>query len=1274
MSDLVPTLEKKFNKFGLSLKKDNETFKSTFEILKDVSTLNITDMEKAGLLEDIAGKRNAQVIAAIISNMRTAIDVSESFAESQGSALIEHRKYMEGVEAAQSRVSASMTELHTKLLDDDTIVNVLNLTSSLIDNISAMGKFSIILAGATLALGIFSLANRKAVKDMTDFQVVSTIGGIKKFGSDVLLAGKMLLGFDTGLKGATISATALNVATGALLLGIPLIAQGIGTLINHNKRLKEEIQESVQAFKEQQQVSSSLDGLVLSYENLANQSSLTAEEQEKLLKIKEQIKQLLPESTTYLDNENLSLQEQLDIVRKLNNEEKERLKNEAHKQLSRGSRAYEDEKKELEELINRQEEWYRLQKELSSKYLDGSITQDELSQYKYISDELPNLTERINALTDSTIAYETAEKIVNGTLKENIKITNENTDANNSNADSRYKQTKSIEELNKSLSQSLNKARSEISDINEALHSYNENNKFTQSQLSKLIEKYPQLLSVMHDEKKLYEELKKIQNEKVKEATDNFNKELTALEKSINGKIDSYELDVRNWHNAEEAKLKITEDVLGKVSKLYSKFVNEGLNEQDAELMANKWKKVLVGDLKEVIPEVESYFNFKKIDVGKFITSVDGKDGYSAEADRYALINQQLDKNNVLLEKNRTLQALAGDDLAKKIPLMEEEIRLNEERKRVLHDLNNEQRKEMQELEKTLSGQGFKFAGAGDNRIITNLDQIKGKTKEVEEQFKRYMDLQSKLIPKVSQDWMDLSSAIQKTGLSLQDAIRNSTKELIELEKRNAYMDLELRQRVAQKQLDESKSKMEEEVSEIQGWIDRLQSEIDDIQESERARQENLERSRRQEEISKLQNKYYYLQYVNLANITEAQAKLVGLEKEREQYLERQVKLQELQIKLENIRNEKNIQQLTKLQDGSFDFTYVADEREIDNINKQIEDLQTEHNKSLKDLKDRTLEDLKKAQESYDEWEYQNDIRRQIETKQRRIKNYQDEIKDLQDKYTELERLTNEAFAREKENLDRYYMDMDMLTDSAMKNLHDTFGENWVNIYDTLTGFFGQIASEYDALVKKLSTPLPTPTYSAGGQGFYTPSSGGTGFNDSLATVGNGFSANWSDMYMQARERGDYKAMELANRQANIERGIGDIITATTDINEIKKKYGFATGGETQRTGWHWVDGKIGEPERILSGSQTKDFNKLVEGMPDLLKAVNITKNLFSNIKVPSIPNIQPAVVGSGETVYYINELTVPTNDFDSFIRDFTNVVTNHPNKTIMKVKKIGRI
>ncbi len=48
----MPTMEKQFAAVGLTLKKDNDTFKSTYDIMKDLASVweDLTDMQRADLL------------------------------------------------------------------------------------------------------------------------------------------------------------------------------------------------------------------------------------------------------------------------------------------------------------------------------------------------------------------------------------------------------------------------------------------------------------------------------------------------------------------------------------------------------------------------------------------------------------------------------------------------------------------------------------------------------------------------------------------------------------------------------------------------------------------------------------------------------------------------------------------------------------------------------------------------------------------------------------------------------------------------------------------------------------------------------------------------------------------------------------------------------------------------------------------------------------------------------------------------------------------------
>ena len=75
---------------GISLFTDEtkETYKSTYKILEEISTIwnDLTDKNQAQLLEVLAGKRNGQALAALISNFESAQESMDLMANSAGNA------------------------------------------------------------------------------------------------------------------------------------------------------------------------------------------------------------------------------------------------------------------------------------------------------------------------------------------------------------------------------------------------------------------------------------------------------------------------------------------------------------------------------------------------------------------------------------------------------------------------------------------------------------------------------------------------------------------------------------------------------------------------------------------------------------------------------------------------------------------------------------------------------------------------------------------------------------------------------------------------------------------------------------------------------------------------------------------------------------------------------------------------------------------------------------------------------------------------------------
>ena len=91
---------------------------------------------------------------------------------------------------------------------------------------------------------------------------------------------------------------------------------------------------------------------------------------------------------------------------------------------------------------------------------------------------------------------------------------------------------------------------------------------------------------------------------------------------------------------------------------------------------------------------------------------------------------------------------------------------------------------------------------------------------------------------------------------------------------------------------------------------------------------------------------------------------------------------------------------------------------------------------------------------------------------------------------------------------------------------------------------------------------------------------------------------------------------------ANLARDKGFTVDATDFFRSHGRK--FKKGGETSKTGIHWLDGESGSPERVLSAEQTKDFNKLVDvlsnsNFQDILKSAI---SPMSGIATPKIPNV----------------------------------------------------
>ena len=1136
------TVDGKFNDFGSILDTVGEKWET------------YSDKQKAYVATSIAGVRNQTRFLTLMDNYSTSIELYDIALQSAGTTQEKYNIYLESTAAAMDELKNEAQKFWMSLIDSGTIKTVVGGFSEIIksigETVTGFGAMNSIMA------------------------IIIPVIGIKLVGA--VAAGNLVL-------------DAMLLKTIALTGGLAAIPLVIMAIYNAERKREEAFAKSVDSTETLSKEVDGLERLSKEYNSLMEIEEKSAEQKERLLEIQKELAEAYPQLATGLDAEGNKIVENTKLIDNLADSKKKLLEQEllAINNLSRS---------ELPELESKLQDTQKQIQDVfeqinagSTRTLDwglGLKTEEDISGK--LRKELEKLTKVKEELTGKIETRENALESYNRLLEERREkekwiIASEI--EKQSAVDNSIEQTEQMEERLRSLGFTSDEITMIIS-----------------GNLSQVVENHEILDMALIESMTTVTELDETTQiaymniaQKSRELTLSYIEDTKARINAIKSEMTAVSLLSGTNHLVKKAPTSMPIPEAGK-SLLDTKgeMASYNLNKQNKELSK------LEENLSKIDTALSNVSGIKPSGgVGSAKYTPGGakkkekkkKKDYKAEADAYAKINLELERSNVLLQLNKTYQDQAGSDLSKKIPLLEKEIELNKQRQELQHRLNTQQREEQKTLEKSLSKQGFNFTGEGDNRTIGNLEQVEGKSKEVEEQFKRYIALQKTEIPKASQEWWNLQNAIDKVKLdkliaefeladktfneitesiseleyelkmldpddfdgkvdnnastleelnrklkdttmlladlgengyklgskesdafisrqieltkrlkdgtlavknqerALSDLVRGYAKEMIEAEKRNAYMDLELRQRRANERIKSEKDRLDSRIKGKQEEIDDLQSEIDDMQESERVRAETLERAKRLEEISKLQEKHYHLQYTNLENMTEEQAKLVGLEKEREQYLERQTRLQELQLKLTNLQREKNIKQLTKKSDGTWDFEYTVDQKAVDGVNNQIESLQKEHSETTRSIKEKTLEDLKKAQESYDEWERQNELQRNIKNKQQRIREYQDEIKDMQDRFAERERVTNEAFANEKENLDRYYMDMDMLTDEKMAELYNTFDGNWSEISKMMTGYFDEIGDEYKKLVSELSKPLPNSPPSSGNKN--TPSGSG---------------------------------------------------------------------------------------------------------------------------------------------------------------------------------------
>src|SRR5206468_2261286 len=138
LSKLVPTLEKKFESLGLTLKKSDNSFKSTFEIFQDLNSVwgKLNEFQRSDILELVAGKLQGNIAASIITNFKDAQGALNTALNSTGSATKENEAYLNSIQGKLAQFKNSLTGLWTSTISSNLIKGIVDMGTSIVTLLS----------------------------------------------------------------------------------------------------------------------------------------------------------------------------------------------------------------------------------------------------------------------------------------------------------------------------------------------------------------------------------------------------------------------------------------------------------------------------------------------------------------------------------------------------------------------------------------------------------------------------------------------------------------------------------------------------------------------------------------------------------------------------------------------------------------------------------------------------------------------------------------------------------------------------------------------------------------------------------------------------------------------------------------------------------------------------------------------------------------------------------------------------------------------------------
>ena len=211
------------NNRGVSLFEvgDPDTYRSTYDILKEISTIwdELTDKNRAQLLEALFGKRQAQIGSAILSNFGQAEKAVKTMSESMGSAEAEMSKIEQSLEYKLNALKETWVSVSQNLFDTDGLAIVIDALTTLSGAIDTLTEHTGLFGTVSLVVLITQLNKLRSTMSLFKADVLPVVNAIKNSGKvmdgsaeSTQFYAMKLMGLDKQQQAAAMSALNLSSA------------------------------------------------------------------------------------------------------------------------------------------------------------------------------------------------------------------------------------------------------------------------------------------------------------------------------------------------------------------------------------------------------------------------------------------------------------------------------------------------------------------------------------------------------------------------------------------------------------------------------------------------------------------------------------------------------------------------------------------------------------------------------------------------------------------------------------------------------------------------------------------------------------------------------------------------------------------------------------------------------------------------------------------------------------------------------------------------------